>query len=171
MFIRKTSIALLLAAAGAAHAEGLYVGGALGVPDYHSTITGVDGSGSGAGLKLYGGYDLAPGFGLEGGYIDFGHIKNGNGEVRSRGLYVDAVGRLELAPQWSLLGTAGVADARFSGPQGHDWSAGVKLGVGVQYDLTKSLALRAQYDRYHFSSAYDANANIGLTTVGLKFNY
>jgi len=171
-FNRKTLLVLALAAgAGAARAEGLYVGGGIGVPDYHSTITGVDGSGSGVGLKLYGGADLSRNFGIEAGYVDLGHLRNGNGEVRSRGLFVDAVGRVDIAPQWSVLGTAGVADARFSGPSNTDWSAGLKLGLGVQYDLSKSLALRAQYDRYHFGSVYDGSANIGLTTVGLKFSY
>ena len=169
----KTLLALLIAAgaAGAAQAEGLYVGGSIGAPDYHDPISGVDGSGRGVGLKLYGGYQLSPYLGFEGGYFDLGHIKNAVGEVRSRGLFVDAVGRYEFVPQWSLLGSAGVAEGRFTGPSGTDWSPAVKLGVGLQYDLSKTVALRATYDRYHFTSAYDNNANIGQTTVGVKVNF
>lgn len=163
---------LLAAGLGTAQAEGLYIGGQVGAPDYHSTINGVSGGGSGVGLKLYGGYQFSPHFAVEGGVFGLGHIDNATGKVQTRGLYVDAVGLYPLGTNWSLLGSAGLAAARFdSSVGGDDDSPGLKLGAGVQYELSKQLALRAQYDRYHFTGAYDDKANIGQTTLGVRYAF
>lgn len=162
---------LLAAGVGAVQAEGLYFGGQVGAPDYHSTINGVSGGGSGVGVKLYGGYQLTPNFAVEGGAFGLGHIDNATGKVQTRGLYLDAVGRYPLGTNWSLLGSAGVAAARFDSSAGDDDSPGLKLGAGVQYDISKQVAVRAQYDRYHFTGAYDDKANIGQTTVGLRYAF
>lgn len=172
---RAALAATLLAAAGlattAARAEGLYVGGALGAPDYHGTINSISGSGNGLGAKGFIGWQFSPYFGLEGGLYDLGRIDNASGELRTRGLYVDAVGTLPLAPNWSLLGSAGLTQARLKSSFGSDSSPGLKLGVGVQYDLTPRVALRAQYERYRFSSAFDDKANVGETTVGVRVGF
>lgn len=163
---------LLAGGFGAAQAEGLYIGGQAGAPDYHSTINGVGGGGSGVGLKLYGGYQFSPNFAVEGGAFGLGHIDGATGKIQTRGVYVDAVGLYPLGSQWSLLGSAGLAAARFdSAALGDDDSPGLKLGAGVQYDLSKQLAVRAQYDRYHFTGAYDGKANIGQTTLGLRYGF
>jgi len=163
---------LLAAGMGSAQAEGVYFGGQAGVPDYHSTINGVSGGGSGVGLKLYGGYQLNPHLAVEGGVFGLGHVDNATGKVQTRGVYLDAVGRYPLGTNWSVLGTAGLAAARFdSSAGGDDDSPGVKLGAGVQYDVSKQVAVRAQYDRYHFTGAYDGKANIGQTTVGLRYAF
>jgi OOP family OmpA-OmpF porin len=168
----RVALAALLATGGAiAHAEGLYVGGALGTPDYHSPINGIVGNGSGVGGKVFGGYQFNTYFGVEGGLYDLGHIDNGNGKVTTRGGYVDAVGTYPLASQWSLLGSAGFTEARLRTTYGDDSSPGLKLGAGLQYDLTRQVALRVQYDRYRFSSAFDDRANVGETTFGVKIGF
>lgn len=163
---------LLAASIGAARAEGLYIGGQAGAPDYHSSLNGIGGGGSGIGLKLYGGYQFNPNFAVEGGVFGLGHIDDVTGKVQTRGVFVDAVGLYPLGSNWSLLGSAGLAAARFdSSAVGDDDSPGLKLGAGVQVDLSKQLALRAQYDRYHFTGAYDGKANIGQTTVGVRYAF
>lgn len=166
-----TVLVLSLALAGAAHAEGLYVGGALGVPDNHGTIAGVDGNGNGTGLKIYGGWQLNPYFALEANTFSLGRIEGNGDHVDTRGLSLDAVGRYELAPRWSVLGSAGLARARFSTTDDKEGANGLKLGVGVEYALTPSTALRLGYDRYHFSNVFDSNANVGQTNFGVKFNF
>lgn len=163
---------LLAFGIGAAQAEGLYIGGQAGAPDYHSSLNGVSGGGSGIGLKLYGGYQFNPNFAVEGGVFGLGHIDDVTGKVQTRGFFVDAVGLYPLGSNWSLLGSAGLAAARFdSSAVGDDDSPGLKLGAGVQVDLSKQLALRAQHDRYHFTGAYDGKANIGQTTVGVRYAF
>lgn len=169
----RNTLAVLCVAAGlaSAHAEGLYLGGSLGTPDYHGSINGISGNGSGVGGKVFGGYQLTPNFALEGGYYDLGHIDNDSGKVTARGVYLDAVGTLPLAQQWSLLGSAGLAQGRLKTSFGDDSSPALKLGLGVQYDLSKQVALRAQYERYHFTNAFDDKANVGAATVGIRVGF
>jgi len=171
--LKKSALAAALVAAGIgmAHAEGLYVGGSLGTPDYKSSINGVDGSGSGVGGKLFGGYELTPNFAVEAGIFDLGHIDDDAGKVNLRGAYVDGVGRYEFAPRWSLLGRVGLTEGRFTGSTGADSSPAIKLGAGLQYDLSRTVALRAEYEHYHFSDAFDAKPSVGTYTFGVKVGF
>jgi OOP family OmpA-OmpF porin len=163
--------ATLAGAVGAAQAEGLYVGGGVGLPDYHSSINGVAGGGSGTGLKLYGGYQFNPNFALEAGAFELGHIDNSSGRANARGAFVDAVGFYPLNERLSLLGSAGIAHGRWDTTNGDDSSPALKLGAGVQYALSNSVSLRAQYERYQFTSAFDAKPGVGETTVGLNYKF
>lgn len=162
---------LLVGCIGAAQAEGLYGGGGLGTPNYKSSVNGISGHGSGVGGKLYGGYQITPNFGVEGGFVDLGHIDDANGKVKVRGAYVHGVGSYEFAPQWSVLGSVGIAQARFTTTKGNDSSPALKLGAGMQYDLTKTVALRAQYELYRFSDTFAAKPKIGELTFGLKVGF
>lgn len=172
VFKKSLAVAtVFLAGVGAAHAEGLYVGGALGTPHYQDSVNGVSGSGSGLGGKIYGGYGLSPNFAIEGGLFDLGHIDDGTGRVDLRGAYVDALGRYEFTPQWSMLGSVGLADGRFSTPGGHDSSPALKLGAGLQYELSKQVALRAEYEQYRFTNAFDAKPKVGEFTVGVNVGF
>ena len=156
-----------------ARAEGLYVGGSLGAPDYRSSIDGVGGGGGGAGpgLELYGGYELTPNFALEGGYFDLGRSSDVGGTARARGLYVDAIGGVMLVPDWSLQARLGVAEGRLRTSLGDDNSPAIKLGLGVQYDLSKNTALRLGYEHYRFTDAFGSRPDVGQTSLGLKFRF
>lgn len=168
-------LALALAAgfAVSARAEGVYVGGGLSAPDYTNTINGAGGNGGGhgPGLKVYGGYQLTPHFAVEGGYFNLGRSQDIGGTVKGQGLFVDGVGSLELVPRWSLLASAGIAEARFSTPGGNDSSPAVKLGVGLQHDITSTTAIRLGYDRYHFTNAFDGKPDVGQTVLGVKVSF
>jgi OOP family OmpA-OmpF porin len=166
--------AALLAGMAGAHADGLYVGGALGAPNYSNLVNGYgtgDGGGRGPTYKLFGGYQITPNFAVEGSAFNLGRTAPTPGSARVYGVSVDAVGSVPLGPRWSLLGSAGLAEARFTTPSGNDSSPGLKAGVGVQYDLSSAMAVRLGYDRYHFTNAFDTKPNVGNTFVGLKLNY
>jgi len=165
------AVAIVLGAVGAAHAEGLYVGGNLGSPDYKSSVNGVSGDGSGVGGKVFGGYQITPNVAVEGGVFDLGHIDDESGKVNLRGAYADAVGSYEFAPKWSVLGRAGLAEGRFTTSSGDDNSPALKLGAGLQYDITNTVAVRAEYEHYHFSDAFDAKPKVGEYSLGVKLGF
>lgn len=163
---------LLVGAAGAANAEGFYAGGSIGGSDWNSRVNGVQGGRDGVSGKLFGGYELSPYFSLEGGAMSLGHTRDdGVGKASGDGVFFDAVGRYEFAPKWSVLGRGGVARARFSTPGGDATSNGLKLGAGLQYDLTSKVALRGEYEYYHFDNAFDSKANVGQFTAGVKVSF
>jgi OOP family OmpA-OmpF porin len=165
------AVALVAGGVSAAQAEGVYVGGNVGVPDFKGSINGIGGQGDGAGVKLYGGYEITPNLAVEAGVFSLGRRSDSSGTLNTRGFYAEGVGRYPLAPQWSLLGSAGLAEGRFTSALGDDSSPALKVGAGVQYDLTRQTALRVQYDLYHFANAYGAKPNIGEVSVGVKFGF
>ena len=162
---------LLAGALGAAQAEGLYIGGNLSQPDYRATINGIDGGTGDTGYKLYGGYDFNRYFAVEGGYFDLGKGSNAVGHINGRGFYVDGVGTFPVWGNFSLLGSAGIEQAKFKTSLGDDSSSGYKLGAGVQYDFSKQVAMRVQYERYRFGDVFDNKLGVGSTSVGLKYGF
>jgi OOP family OmpA-OmpF porin len=167
--------ALAAGAATTASADGLYLGADLGHPQYSNNVNGIgggdDANNGGIGAKIYGGYSLTPNFALEGSLFRLGHSRVGDTSVNTSGVALDGVGTYSFAPQWSVLGRVGVAEGRFSTSFGNDSSPALKMGAGVQYDLTKQLALRVQYERYHFVNAFDGKPNIGEYTAGIKMSF
>lgn len=172
--LRITLIAAAALAAGtAARAEGLYVGGALGAPDYHSSINGIGtGHGSGVSARLFGGYDFSPYLAVEGGAFSLGKISDDTGnDAKGYGLDVRAVGRYEFTPGWAVLGEGGLAEARFTTTQGNGSSPGAELGAGLEWSPAKQVSVRLTYDRYHFTSVFSDHVNVGQYLVGVKFGF
>jgi OOP family OmpA-OmpF porin len=168
-------IALSLTAAcmSAAHAEDFYVGGSLSAPNYNDKVNqyGEAQSGHGPGAKLFGGLQLNPHVAIEAGWMNLGRTQNTGGSATIYGGYVDAVGTLPLAPQWSLLGRAGLAEARLTSSTGDTHSAALKAGMGLQYDITRAVAVRVEYEHYHFVSAFGDKPEVGQASVGLKIGF
>jgi OOP family OmpA-OmpF porin len=171
----KTLIALSFTAAcvTVAHAEEFYAGGSLSAPNYNDQVNhfGEAESGHGPGAKLFGGLQFNPNVAVEAGWMNLGRTQNTGGSATIYGGYVDAVGTLPVAPQWSLLGRAGVAEARLTSSDGDTSSAALKAGVGVQYDLTPKVAVRVEYEHYHFLSAFGDKPEVGQASVGLKIGF
>ena len=171
----KTLLAMSFMAAGVsvAHAEDFYVGGSLSAPNFNDQVNhyGEAESGRGPGAKLYGGLQLNPHVAVETGWMNLGRTQNTGGSATIYGGYVDAVGTLPVANKWSLLGRAGLAEARLTSSTGDTSSAALKAGVGVQYDLTQKVAVRVEYEHYHFLSAFGEKPEVGQASVGLKIGF
>jgi OmpA-OmpF porin, OOP family len=142
--------------------------------------------------KIYGGYQINKYFGIEGGYFDlgkFGFTANTlplgtlNGNIRLRGLNLDAVGTLPLTDRFSALGRVGINNAQardsFAGtgavnvtnPSPGKRDTNYKLGVGVQYAFTDALAMRAEIERYRVNDAIGNRGNVDVFSVGLVYRF
>lgn len=164
------TLALGALAAANAQAEGLYLGGNIAAPNWRSSSSGVGGDDHGVGLNVYGGYAINPNFSLEAGVMTLGKTQGLYGDAKASGGYVDAVGTFPVAPQWSVLGRVGYADAKIKTDLGDDSGGGVKFGAGVQYDLTPTTALRGEWARYRID-AFNANNNIDQYSLGVKVGF
>ena len=144
------------------------------------------------GYKIFGGYQFNKNFALEGGYFDLGKfgftattIPAGtlHGDIKLRGLNLDAVGILPITEKFSALGRIGVnyAQARdtFSGtgavnvtnPNPSKNDTHYKVGLGLQYAFTESLAVRTELERYRINDAVGNNGDIDLISVGLVYRF
>jgi OmpA-OmpF porin, OOP family len=153
-----------------AKADGLYVGGALGTPSYQDDVNGISGSGSGLSGKVFGGYQLTPNFALEAGVADFGHIENSSGKVNGGAGYIDAVAIAPLTNQWALLGSLGIAHARFNTTEGDGSGNGLKVGAGAQYAVSSTIAIRAEWERYQ-PHVFDTRPNVDQYTLGVRASF
>jgi OOP family OmpA-OmpF porin len=157
-------------AALTAHAEGLYVGGSIGVPHYGDGVAGIAGDGSGASGKVFGGWQLNPNFALEGGLASLGHISNANGSVHGHATYLDAVGLLPLGASFSLLGSMGVTHVNLNTSNGDDSGVGLKLGLGAEYALSSKVSLRGEYENYR-ASEFGSHPAVGQYTFGVRVGF
>jgi OOP family OmpA-OmpF porin len=153
-----------------AHAEGLYAGGSMGGQSYPNTLNGNATSGSALSGKLFGGYQVNPNFAVEAGLTELGAVNSPGGQVDSYGSFVDAVGILPLSPQWSVLGRVGVAHMAVNTPTGDDGGNGLKVGLGAEYALSKTVAIRGEWERYQLN-AFGDKPNADQFTVGVKVGF
>ena len=147
--MNKTLLAATLLAAGSlvtlpAQAQvrgndwGTYLGGSIGDSDLDTT------------LKLYGGQGLAPNWGWEASFIDFGSRTSGNTTTEAWAVGAALVGVLPLSPQFSAFGKLGVyyVDSEVRNPSrtvsDSDIEAGI--GVGLRFAINPQIALRLEFE-------------------------
>ena len=144
------------------------------------------------GYKVFGGYQFNNNFALEGGYFDlgkFGYTANTtppgtlSGDIRLKGLNLDAVGTLPITEKLSVLGRVGVnyteASDAFTGagavsvlnPNPSKSEANYKVGLGLQYAFTENLAMRVEAERYRVNDAIGNNGHVDLVSVGLIYRF
>ena len=141
------------------------------------------------GFKLFAGYKFNKNFALEGGYFDLGRFSylttttptgSLSGNIALRGLNLDAVGMLPIGRKWTGLGRVGlnyaeakdgfasagaVAPVTDSSPSKR--ALNLKVGLGLQYELTDSAALRGEWERYRINDAVGSLGDINMYSLGL----
>ena len=144
------------------------------------------------GYKIFGGYQLNKNFAVEGGYFNLGNfgytattVPAGtlDGRIKLQGLNLDLVGTLPLSEKFSVFGRAGLnyAQARDSfrgtgavqvmNPNPRKNDTNYKVGLGLQYALSESLAVRAEAERYRVNDAIGNRGHVDLVSVGLIYRF
>ncbi|MDH4390856.1 MAG: porin family protein [Aquabacterium sp.] len=105
---------------------------------------------------------------------DGGNSVSVSGNLKGHGYFVDLVGKLPLAQNWGLFGKVGLfhGKAKVSAGNESDSDSGTsyKFGVGAEYALTKSVAVRGEWERYRFKVFGDAG-NVNLLSVGVTLAF
>lgn len=164
----------------AAHAEGGYVGAGI-----TSTKQEVGGGDYKAGGKIFGGIELDKMWGVEAGYTDFRSATyTAPGlltptTTKGHAYYVAGKGTMPLNEQFSLFGKLGVANVKAEAVTSGSGvpiisslsqsKTGAYAAIGAQYNLTKQVALTAEYERYGQSRSYGAKPD--AFTVAAKFSF
>jgi OOP family OmpA-OmpF porin len=145
------------------------------------------------GYKLFGGYKFNKNFALEAGYFNLGKfgftsttVPAGtlNGNISLDGMNLDAVGILPITDTFSAFARVGMNSAKArdtftsSGavpaptnlsPSKREFNP--KVGIGVQYDFTKSLGMRVEAERYRINDAIGNRGDINLFSIGLVYRF
>ena len=139
--------------------------------------------------KIFGGYQFNRNFALEAGYFNLGKFTYNaksptgtlNGTYEVEGLNVDLIGTLPVSESFSVFGRIGAQYANtrdaFSGtgnltpgssnPSKRDTN--LKVGVGMQYDISPGMQLRGEAERYRINDAFDNRGDINVFSVSLVF--
>lgn len=153
------SIVLLSALSTTAMAEGLYAAVDVGQSTAKDACAGV-GVGvscneSGTAFRFGGGYQINPNLGVEATYGILGSAKASAGsnsaEVKPKTLQLSATGTFPVGNEISVIGKLGIArtSADFTATgfaSQSTTSTKLAYGFGAQYDLSKNMSVRAQYE-------------------------
>jgi OOP family OmpA-OmpF porin len=143
----------LSAAASAQQLTGFYAGAEFGQADF--------GSEDDTAVKLLGGYQVNRNFAAEVGYSML-FDKRG---VEVTALEVVGIGMFPVANQLSIYGKLGFANVDVETPGGSDDKTELTWGLGVQYDVSTRLGVRAGWQRY------ETDEEIDLLSVGVVWRF
>lgn len=171
---------------------GWYAGLSAGRADYKD---GCDTSGTGfvgscddddTGWKVYGGYQFTKSWGVEFGWVDFGEI-DAKGTILGipvtakaevDGWTLSGVGTLPFSNNFSGFAKLGIIRAKVDMKGtvagvpvsvGDDSPTEWTAGLGVKYDFTQNVSLRAEWER--FNDLGDLESDIDLISLGVVFKF
>lgn len=156
------------------------IGNEIAIP---AVITSGSVDGKDTAFKLYGGYMFSRNFGAELSYVKLGDVSYSGsffglpvtgGTVETSGFNISAIGAFPINPQLSLFGKVGffMWEADFSDRTNNvPFSAtadgtDLSFGLGVNYNFTRNLGVRAEWERLKVE---DADAD--LFSVGLVYRF
>lgn len=154
-----------------------YAGISVGRSDYDVSCAGTAYCNTHAtAFKVYTGGQLYRIAGLELAYVNAGSISATRSHARAQGLNLSAVANLPIyafnmfAKVGTTYGWTQNSIGRIAGRSNSERGFGLSYGVGMQYNLTGTLALRAEWDQMDFRFARGRDA-VDLYTAGLVFRF
>lgn len=166
-----------------------YIGGNIGQSSSDITCpTGVSCDDSDTAWKIYGGMEINEYISMEVGYADLGEVKYSGAKTGTRetnGMLVDVVGTYAINPSFILSARGGM---NFLNTEVNGTIAGTptlntgdtdvvwSFGVGGQYNLTPSVGLRLDWERFFEAGSSDYNggtgeADIDMLSAGVVYKF
>ena len=147
------------------------------------------------GFKIYTGAAINDYFAIEGGYFDLGEVdfaaratgQSGSyplaGNFQSKGLNLDLVARMFLTNAFAVTSRLGLtyndtdASLNYQAPIAlNDYNTSKhymkqKFGVGLEYQLNKNFAMRADLERYRMDELWGDQGDFKLLSMGFVYLY
>lgn len=186
--MKKIAMAILLSVfvAAPAMAENFYGALDIGQATAKDACTGLPAGVTGCKdtasiFRIAGGYQFAPMWGAEVSYGAYGKENLGTlGSVsvdwELSGLQFSGTGTFPIAGAFSLIGKLGIArtEIKFSGGGSSTSVTSTKLayGIGAQYDFTKNISARAQYeDLGDVGDSNTGTSKVTLLSAGVVYKF
>jgi OOP family OmpA-OmpF porin len=157
-------------------AEGMYVGVKLGQANYdYSNVTNNDQSAVGFLFGTHLGENAA----VEVEYNNLGGFDSNTSNFSGSSFSLNGIGLIQINPQFSLFGKLGLAsttlkDQAKPGYSGGDVSyanTGLNLGLGVQFNISPQVSVRAGLDSFKVGNSMSTTGKTRMLYLGalLKF--
>jgi OmpA-OmpF porin, OOP family len=170
----------LPAAAQQARDNGFYAGGSLGRAKAKDACNNFGPAAScddtDTAWRLLGGYQFNRNFSAEAGYHDFGKSSIPGASVEANAWELVGIGSLPAGPV-SLYAKAGLyrGESKGAGLAGglSNTSTTWTAGLGVQYDFTRQLALRGEWQKYPklWGGNLGANTDVDVFSLGAVYRF
>jgi len=132
--------------------------------------------------KVFGGLEVNEYISMEFGYVDMGEVEYTGAQTGTRevnGVTMRLIGSYALNPSFTLIGSGGlnILNADVKGTtNAEDTDVAWSVGLGAQYNFTKSVGLRMEWERFFEVGSSDFNggtgeADIDLITAGVVFKF
>lgn len=144
-------------------ASNLYFGAQLANANYKEADD------SSAAFGLFGGYHLNEVLAVEAAYNDFGKAEKGSAKAEASAFSLGMVGKLPIKTDLTLFGKVGLSNWNidFSPASSSDSGTDVFFGIGADYDISGSSAVRFGVDRYAMNG--DVDEKITAFSIGFIF--
>ena len=175
-FVWATSLCLIFLFSNAIADDGLSLGASYGYVNIEDSDQVFSFDAADTGYKFFGSYMFKNGFGIEGGYIDFGapddSLLGQTAKIDAEAWSLYGVGALGLSDSFDLFAKAGVvsweADSLIDGVLvGADDGEDLALGIGARFNSGGALGLRAEFEWFEID---DADA-VWMASVGIEFRF
>lgn len=139
-----------------------YFGGSIGMNDDEEAT-----------WRLFGGYQVHRNFAVELGYADLGDMNIGGRGVNSEAWDLVAVGILPVFEGLSVLGKLGAYRGEARGSGLSERRTDLTWGVGAQYDMTRNLGVRLEWQRYtdFGRGAFGAGGDQDVLSLGAIYRF
>lgn len=148
-----TALAFSAAGASAQQLTGFYAGAEFGNADF--------GPDDDTAIKVFGGYQFHPNIAAEVAYS----LLADQGSTEIKALEAVAVGTFPIANQLSVFGKLGLANINVEVGPFDDDETELTWGVGLQYDVSQRLGVRAGWQRY------ETDEEIDLLSIGVLYRF
>lgn len=168
-----------------AHNTGMYMGASIGQAKGRDACDQLAGLGVSCddkdrAWKLFVGFDVAPGFAVEGGYVDFGNFRASSGpiaaDIEAKTWQLAAVGTIPMQG-FSLFGKAGIhrwdAELRGTGFGADDNGTDFMFGFGAGLEFTRNLGMRVEWERFKNvgENSTTGRSDVDLVSLGLRYRF
>ena len=141
------------------------------------------GNASKTSMKIFGGYQITPMWGIEAQYSDLGkrtYTETSNNtqyrnDFNASQFSVAATGTLPLGSDFALIGKLGASANSIKFSDGKESTIGLLFGIGASYKLTPAIAIRAEYEDFGKFSKNSGNNGKAIKgnnfSVGMQYSF
>ena len=162
--------------AGSAAAQSLssvYIGGTVGQAEFKDGCQGLAGCDKkDTAWRILGGYQFNRYFAAELGYHDLGKASSAAGGTKGTAWELVGVGSYPIANQFSVYGKLGAYRGELKAANAKETNTDLTYGVGLQYDFTKAVGVRGEWQRYSkMGGGAVVETDVDVLSVGVVYRF
>ena len=143
-----------------------YLGGTLGQSKFK------EGDDKDTAWRLLGGYQFNRYFSAEIAYHNLGEVSLAAGTTKGNAWELVGIGAWPLIERVSAYGKLGVYRGELKAPGAKETNNDLTYGAGLQYDLTRQVGVRGEWQRYNkMGGGSIAETNVDVLSVGVVYRF